>query len=256
MNLLKILWEKLPQLTLNLWQKVYTFKQFVTKMEGPITMAKEKFFSIKKIPKCYKNEITSTTIWHNLAKLINYSYEGDDNKFFKSYKFALEANLGATDDQSYQSSENICHQFRGYKNRVMTPKAATHIISVLGLPEDALFLPDIEKEVAYVFVKCMPHYTGKLYEILTEFGEKNDILDECSVLAGDSDLFLRLYGTREQIRFFLTEEISCQEQIPIQRTTTHFSFPDDVWQKHPIIDHVNRKANRPYWLPENWIPPE
>ena len=208
------------------------------------------------MPSCYKGHITSTTILSNLYKLVNYLYSGDTRKFLREYKKILRSKKAPlTTDEAISKTKGLSTKIRGSNGRMLRLQDAVDIISTLNLPEDCLLLPEGKKEVAYVFVECVPQNASKLFESLKEPKLDNKLIDECSLLAGDSDLFLRLYGTREEIRIFIFDVLGVSDEIIIQRTKTHFSFTDDIWQRYPTKSHEMRESSRPYWLPVEWSMP-
>jgi len=207
-----------------------------------------------KIPPQYHGKLTATAIFQNLIKFINAEYRGDVSVFKKDYKKLLSQKYSA--EEIRPKSKLLNQKFsKGKDGRRFTLTDARDFEASFGLDEGCLLLPDVSKEVAYVFVECAPSQAHKLFIELSENCEKYSILDECSLLSGDADVFLRLYGTREQIRNFIFESIDSTTEFVIQRTKTHFSFTNDNWQRYPTATHTRRETSRPYWLSDDWENP-
>lgn len=234
---------------------MYNFNLFankiVTKMKKNVQ--RTVYLSSSQMPKSYQNNLTAQIIWRNLSKLINYAFQGSFPNFRKSLKAAMEENLSLSDKEANLKVEALRTSFLGYSNKRLSISQASTITTALKLPDDALLSPIYTKEVAYVFVTCSPKDSQLLVEQLKE--EKSEIaqiIDEISTVTGDADIFIRLYGTREQIKTFLINELCKHKHINIQRTTTHFSFKGETWERYPNQSHQKRIASRPDWLPEKW----
>ena len=153
------------------------------------------------IPASYKGNVTSVIIISNLYRFINYIYLSDVTAFRSDYKKLL-SNAGFETESKLSS---FSQKFRGVDGRLFKLSDAEEIARVFGLPDDSFIAPEIVREVAYVFLECPPSDILAIFDFLKLCGERSDIVDECSLIAGDADIFLRLYGTKNEIRMFISK---------------------------------------------------
>jgi len=211
-------------------------------------MAKFTMVDLRTLPARYKHDYTAMTICKNLIDLIEFACEGSLDNF----KDALREKIGKNNDDADAFMNRFSQQLRE-ENRRLTAELSRKICHYLQLPNEALLSHRVEKEVAYVFVQCKPRHTNMLFEKLTNMCKENrsSIVDEVSIVSGDADIFLRLFGTRRKIKEYLTKIIA-NEDMPIEKTYTHFSFEDEVYMRYPVATHRNWVGAKPYWIPDGW----
>lgn len=210
----------------------------------------------KDIPKNYKGHVTSTRIISNIYKFINYVYDSDITRFKKSYRALLGGNKNRLTENEIESKlSSLSQKLRGSNGRLLKLSDSEHLENIFFLPAGSLTSPEVNREVAYMFLDCSPKDTLKVFDYLTKYGKSCDILDECSLVSGDSDVFLRLYGTKHEVKQFLADILGNTPGLTINKTKTHFSFSNEVWQKYPIKENTNKINKRPYWLPNDWSRP-
>ena len=218
---------------------------------------KTKRLSSKDIPDSYRGHVTSTRIISNLYKFINYAYSSDISSFKRDYKkFLGNERNRRTENETGSKLSSLSQKLRGYNGRLLKLSDAEDIEKIFILPEACLISQELNQEVAYIFLDCSPRDALAVYEYLIKYGNKNDIIDECSLVSGNSDVFLRLYGTKHAIRSFLTDVLGQYRGFSIDKTKTHFSLSNEVWQKYPTKDNSNKRPKRPYWLPVDWVKPD
>ena len=97
------------------------------------------------------------------------------------------------------------------------------------------------KAPIYVLISCAGGTINRLFKSLC----KQLIVDEVAIIAGNSDLFVRLYGTSLQIKYFLIELLYTLDGAEgVTRTTTHFSFENSYWLRYPIQKHPQFSSNK------------
>ena len=217
------------------------------------------YLSDKNIPQKYSYDIHATTIIKNLYKFINYFYEGEVTKFKKDYKTLLK--LSAYTESEIESKiDSFNKKWRNGRKgdmRKFNNEDANLIIKCFELPAGCLFFPEKSREVAYILIECLPNKVNTIFDFLIKEGEKdNSLIDECALLSGNADLFVRVHGSREEIKELIISMSSKSALRGIRRTSTHFSFANDVWQKYPVSLHQHWKPKKPYWLDDRWTLPK
>lgn len=101
------------------------------------------------------------------------------------------------------------------------------------LPENILSQVRPKRSQAYIFISC----TGKSANLLFSKMQGNKIVDEISILFGDIDVFIKVYGSAAEVQKLITEDLYQIEGLVINNTKTYFTLDTKSWVKHPVSTH-------------------
>lgn len=189
----------------------------------------------------------SEVAYLNLHKFVKYEFDTLKEFYDRFESLFREDNPNLTDTQIKDKRGRLQKIIR--KEVPFGPEWRPLVERLFDLPIGTLNLPVINKKTAYVLVNCRGNDAHKLFLEVSKKERKWEVVDECSMIAGTADIFLRLYGTEESISEILTRHIYSIKGVEIQRTNTLFAFDQLVWQRYSSKE-LSRAPNRPYWLKE------
>ncbi len=156
----------------------------------------------------------SKTRRENLRKLIRDSYEDE--------WLPLRREIAKKCGEKFARRVKAAHS--GYQN--FTGDMAAELEVSLNIETGFFSQESPPKSPAYILIQCDGNSVQKLFDQIRNI----DIVDEVAIIVGDADLFVRLFGTQEQFKEFLTKTIYSWD-CDIHRTNTHFSFEDSYFQR-------------------------
>lgn len=182
----------------------------------------------------------------NLLRFVRQTYGSDEKKARAEFRDDLKEKLMALSGLRREADANRASISKTLSRKTALPLSAEKaalIETLFGLEPEYLSRERAKKAPAYVLLQCKAHTAEKLCAQIA----KVSIVDEVAVIIGDSDLFVRLYGTRREIKSFLLEEIfniaqKVAKTVPsleagttiIDRTKTYISFEDSYFLRyHP-----------------------
>lgn len=137
--------------------------------------------------------------------------------------------------------------------RPLQQKYATMIELLFDMPEGHLSRLPEKKMPAYVLLQCM----GQTALALMTQIRAHPIVDEVALLVGDADLYIRIFGTNEQLQQFLLVDlyrvadrvasqsgeagVSMSMDSIIRSTKTYTSFQDTYYLKYHPSRHPDYK---------------
>lgn len=198
-----------------------------------------------KPPSANHKTTVSTIALYNLKKYIRYQFKSQ--KEFVDHLVHLIQNDESLDtSQTKDRRAYVQKILRG--DKALGPEWQSRIERLCEIPVGALRMPAIRKVTAYVLVNCRGKDAQKLYDAITENPDEWPVVDEIGLVTGNSDLFVRIHGSEDQITTMLTDALYNVPNVQIQGTNTLFSFRKMLWQRYPIRNRV-RDPSPPYWLP-------
>ena len=168
---------------------------------------------------------------YNLRQFVKDVYQGEFKEFNNVFKQHLKNKYKFTEDQIETKSSQIRQAFNGQRN--FTEKQQKFVEKAFSLPTNVFTRIRPCRKTAYIFVSCMGNSSELLYSYLKE----HELVDEVSILFGDIDLFVRVYGSLEEIQNFINQDIYSDERISISNTRTYFSLHNKNWSKYPVNKH-------------------
>ena len=126
--------------------------------------------------------------------------------------------------------------YKVYEGGSLSAETADVIERALKLQKESLSGPIQPKAPAYVLITCNNQFADELYQELKECY----IVDEAAQVAGgDADIFIRIFGTPQEIKHFLfTKLVSLIPDKDVRiKTKTLFSFEQINWQRYPTREH-------------------
>lgn len=182
----------------------------------------------------------------NLLRFVRQSYGSDEKSARSAFRDALKDKLMSIPSLQREANANRASISKTLSKKTALPLSAEKaalIETLFGLEPEYLSRERAKKAPAYVLLQCKAHTAERLCTQIAKF----PIVDEVAVIIGDSDLFIRLYGTRDEIKHFLLDEIFTIAQrvaksTPgvdsgssiIDRTKTYISFEDSYFLRyHP-----------------------
>lgn len=196
----------------------------------------------------------------NLLRFVRQSYGSDEKSARADFRSELKEKLMSVPALRREAATNRASISKSLSQKTALPLSAEKaalIETLFSLEPEYLSRERAKKAPVYVLLQCKAHTAEKLCAHIA----KVDIVDEVAVIIGDSDLFVRLYGTREEIKFFLLEDIfdiarkvaKAEPTIAsgseiIDRTKTYMSFEDSYFLRyHPKRNsdfHENKQIPR------------
>lgn len=196
----------------------------------------------------------------NLLRFVRQSYGSDERTARADFRTELKDKLMTVPGLRREADANRASISKTLSKKTALPlsaEKASLIETLFGLEPEYLSRERAKKAPVYVLLQCKAHTAEKLCAHIA----KVDIVDEVAVIIGDSDLFVRLYGTREQIKLFLLEDIfNIAQKVAktepsiesgtaiIDRTKTYMSFEDSYFLRyHPKRNsdfHENKQIRR------------
>lgn len=178
----------------------------------------------------------------NLKQFIVDKYNGDIKLFNKNFRRFLSVRRNFSEEQVETKTTQLRQVLKGYDGRTFSANLQKLIEGVFYLPDGILTRVRPKRISGYIFVSCPGNAANILYNQL----QNNEIVDEASILFGDVDLFIKVYGTPDQIQKFVTEDLYEVEGLGINCTRTYFSLGGKSWSKYPVKSHPDYSppANR------------
>jgi hypothetical protein len=177
----------------------------------------------------------------NLKQFIKDKYKGNKRKFYADLEKKMKeqkgkvSNLGKIKQLQDAMREDTKRNFtKGLQDLVEKP---------FKLREGILSEQRHTRFPAYIFVSCTGNTAFKLFDSLQE----NKIVDEISVLFGDIDIVIRVYGTQKEIQALVTTDLYQFDTHTINNSRTYFSMEGKNWVRYPISKHPNYKAPSDRW---------
>lgn len=182
----------------------------------------------------------------NLLRFVRQSYGSDEKRARADFRNALKEKLMTLPGLRREADANRASISKTLSKKTALPLSAEKaalIETLFDLEPEYLSRERAKKAPAYILLQCKAHTAEKLCAQIA----KVPIVDEVAVIIGDSDLFIRVYGTRDEIKLFLLEEIfSLAQKVAktvsslepgatiIDRTKTYISFEDSYFLRyHP-----------------------
>lgn len=178
---------------------------------------------------------------YNLKQFVKDVHGDEFKNFNKAFKKRLAEKYRFTEDQIETKSSQIRQAFNGQRN--FTAKQQALVEKTLSLPKGVFTKIRPGRKPAYIFVSCLGNTSGLLYEHL----KGHQLVDEVSILFGDIDLFVRVYGSLEEIQNFINNDLYSDERISISNTRTYFSLHGKNWSKYPVSNHREYAAPADRW---------
>ena len=176
---------------------------------------------------------------NNLNQYIKDKYKGKKSRFYSAYRSRLEASRKGGDVGKVKQLQEAM----GTGKRTFTISLQNSVESMFDLPKGILTKSRLVRFPAYVFVSCTGDTAYRLYEEL----QKNRIVDEISVLFGDIDILIRVYGTHEEIQKLVTTDLYTLENININHSRTYFSLEGKNWTRYSISKHPSYTPPQDRW---------
>lgn len=180
----------------------------------------------------------------NLKQFITDVYKNKSTKFYKDFRHNLVEKMKYSEDQAEAKSKQLRQAMGKYKNKTFSATLQTVVEKAFSLPKNILSKTRPQRLPAYIFLAC----PGNSARILFKELQKREIVDEISVLFGDVDVFVRAYGTIEEIQKLVTIDLYEIEDVEIRGTRTYFSIGNENWSRHPIGKHPFYKPPADRWL--------
>ncbi len=174
----------------------------------------------------------------NLNHFIRDVYNGQKSIFKNELEKKLVVELGFPESRV----SAIMQACNGH--RKLTKEMQKEIENAFNLKKEILNKQATLKKPNYILISV----TGNLAENLLEDLKGLEIVDEISVIRGDADLFVRVYGTEEEIDNFLLEDLHSCTNVEISGTITLTTLKDRYFERYPIKTHPNRKTNPSIWF--------
>ena len=180
----------------------------------------------------------------NLLRYVRKHYGSKNNSSLNEFKKDLKAKLMAEPKLAREASAN-----RAAISRTLSPKTAqplsyekAGLVEMLFNMEPEYLSRERERKApAYVLLQCRANTAERLAAQIFRVS----LVDEVAVTIGDADLFLRLFGTQDDIKQFLLEELfdiaaKVARETPnlppgtpiIDRTKTYQSFDRCYFLRH------------------------
>lgn len=180
----------------------------------------------------------------NLLRYVRKHYGSKNNESLTEFKKDLKKRLLADPKLSREADANRAAISRALSPRTAQPlsyEKAGLVEKLFKMEPEFLSREREKKAPAYVLLQCRANTAEKLATQIF----KAPLVDEVAVIIGDADLFVRLYGTQEDIKLFLLNELfdiaakvaqgipdlSCGTPI-IDRTKTYLSFDLCYFMRH------------------------
>lgn len=179
----------------------------------------------------------------NLKQFIKDRYNENSRSFYHDFKINLIKKLNFSEEQ-VESKKKLLRQAIGkYKNKTFSKSLQETVEKAFDLPKEILSQMRPRRSPAYIFISC----TGESANIIFSEVKKNKIVDEISILFGDIDVFIKIYGTLEEVQMFITESIFKIKGISINNTKTYFSFREKNWMKYSVRNHPKYEPPSERW---------
>ena len=151
---------------------------------------------------------------------------------------------------------NLISQSVNNSFRPLQQKYATMVEILFSLPEGYLSRTPEKKMPAYVMLQCM----GQTALALMTRIKYHPIVDEVALLVGDADLYIRIFGTNEELQNFLlvdlyevADEVAGQPgnsdgnspgSSIIYSTKTYTSFENTYYLRYHPAKHTEFKLSK------------
>ncbi len=180
---------------------------------------------------------------NNLKQYISDTYSKNIKAFNKDFRKKLSKRYKFSEDQIDTKSTQLRQVLKGYQGRTFSPNLQILVEESFNLPAGILTKIRPTRIPGYIFVSCPGNTANILYSQL----QANEIVDEVSILFGDVDLFIKVYGTADQIQKLITCDLYEIESIIINCTRTYFSLGGKSWLKYPAKKHPDYKPPKNRW---------
>lgn len=180
----------------------------------------------------------------NLLRFVRKHYGSKSNESLSEFKKDLKNKLLADPKLARESNANRAAISRALSSRTaqsLSYEKAGLLEKLFKMEPEYLSREREKKAPAYVLLQCRANTAEKLATQIF----KAPLVDEVAVIIGDSDLFVRLFGTQEDIKLFLLNELfdiaaGVAQTIPdllpgtpiIDRTKTYLSFDHCYFLRH------------------------
>ncbi len=199
-----------------------------------------RFIREKEMKQRFKSENELRT--YNLKQYISDVHNDCFKSFNEQFKKYLRERLKFNHEQIETKSSQVRQAYKGHRN--FTAKQQELVEKAFDLPKGILTKIRPARKPAYIFVSCQ----GKTCDLLYRRLKKHELVDEVSILFGDIDLFIRIYGSIDEIQEFITTDLYSDSRITINSTRTYFSLHNKNWSKYPIQKHPGYQAPKDRWL--------
>lgn len=179
---------------------------------------------------------------NNLKQYIADKYDKQTD-FYKVLKHSLTKRSRLTSEQADGKVKQLQGVMRGDDGRTFTEQLQKIVEKAFSLPKNILSQNRSKRSLAYIFISC----TGQSANLLFSKIQENKIVDEISLLFGDIDVFIKVYGTSEEIQKLITEDLYKIEGLEINNTKTYFTLSGKSWVKHPVSSHPNYNPPEDRW---------
>lgn len=142
----------------------------------------------------------------NLLRFVRQTYGNDERTARAAFRNALKEKLTTAAGLRREADANRASISKTLSKKTALPLSAEKaalIETLFGLEPEYLSRERAKKAPAYVLLHCRAHTAEKLCAQIAKVG----IVDEVAVIIGDADLFVRLYGTHDEIKHFLLDEL-------------------------------------------------
>ncbi len=178
----------------------------------------------------------------NLKQFIKDHYQNSNRSFYKEFRKNLKYRMQYTEIQIDTKQKMLQQAMGKYKNKTFSKSLQRLVECAFELPKEILSRIRPERSPAYIFLSC----SGKSANILFEELKNNPIIDEVSVLFGDVDVYIKVYGTSEEVQELITIDLYNIDGLVINNTRTYFTLNKRSWVRYSASSHPDYEppANR------------
>lgn len=165
----------------------------------------------------------------------------NDTKKFKKEFIANMLKIRKTKEFAELKVKQILSAKTGHRG--FSDEMEELVEKAFNLKKDVLSQPSKIKKPVYILVNVRSNKA-----IMEGFKRLQicRIVDEISLIRGNAEIFIRAYGTDDEIDNFLLNDM--EKYIKGGHSTTYTAFKSKTYQRHPIKTHPDRKTNLEKWL--------
>lgn len=177
----------------------------------------------------------------NLKHFIRSRYKKSRTRFAEFKKEYYAALQSICDHNEDEIDTKITQASRAYYEEInISDTIREDIEKAFKLTKGSLDRKRPEKIPAFILIECDGFSSQKVFDFLKGY----KLVDEVAMVAGDADVFVRVYGSHREIKDLLMNDLYNndvyrvdKDTIRVHRTKTYFSYVDAHWQRYPPSGH-------------------